>query len=690
MRASPRLRPLALAAALTAGAVIAVARDADAACGPTFCPSYTTCRVQPVQKVNPTNAQLSAIFDQIAPGPSKYGALGWKYTLNLNDGAGKPKAAEKVSARYPCSLLKAISVHESVNWHQFCVPTGPTCPGVSQTIISFDCGFGLMQVTSGMRSGETSSYDPNLVASDPAYNVSVGSQILGAKWTVTPSVGDNRVDVLEDWYFSVWAYNGLAFTNNPNNPKYDAARKPYRDAGGLSAGNYPYQEIIWGLVRVPYGEREGTGAAYTGYALGYPNRAEICASCGSPSADISDPATIHWSDCPNTTVTPPPAGQQLEVHATASGGADRFVDGGSKSIPDFTEGGTYTVDLAVTDVGDQTVPSPDLGVTIESPWVVATGYVIESDYGHAGTFVVNDADARADNPPHAAPGASATFHMNALSPGETKRVRLTMRAAQYSIGAVDHPDVRVWVQSVAGLYTKASFDAAPANPSGQKFNGGDLKAYAQADVYSKTRWSFDGQLLEGWSAGNAASVSVRASDGALVVACAGADPQIVGPDTSFDAAAFSTLQLRAKTALAGPTRVYFATKDAPTFDESRAFDVQVPADGQPHDLAVDLRAVPAWQGTITRLRLDPVASGAGDFAIEDLRFAGPGGAQPDAGADATGETGSGGSDLIGGGDGGGCSCRTAGARAGDAPTAAWAAMAAMAATLGLTRRRRPR
>jgi hypothetical protein len=670
---------LALSSALALAGIVAV-RDVDAACGPTFCPSYTTCRVQPVQKVNPTPAQLSAIFDEIAPGPSKYGSLGWNYTLNLNDGHGKPQPAQKVPARFPCSLLKAISVHESVNWHQFCVPTGPTCPGTSQTIISFDCGYGLMQVTSGMRSGETSAYDANLVASDPAYNVSVGSQILGAKWAATPSVGDNRLDVIEDWYFSVWAYNGLAFSNNPNNPKFDPARKPYRDPGGLSAGNYPYQEIIWGLVRVPYGQLEGSGPSYTAYALGYPDRTQICASCGSPSADISDPTSIHWSDCPNPQTPPTPSGPQMEIRAVASGGTDRFSDGSSKGIEDFTEGDAYTVDLTIKASGDQSVPSPDLGVWIESPYVTATTYVIESDWGHAGTFATNDADARTDNPPHDAPGTTPIFHMNALSPGETKRVHLTVRAAQYSIGAADHPDVRVWVQSVAGVYSKADFSAAPQNPSGQTFNGGDLKAWAQVDVYSKTRWSFDGGLEEGWSPGNAADVAVDTTEGALIVSTKGNDPQIVGPDTSFDAATFSTLRMRVKTSLAGPTRFYFTTTDGTAFDESRAFDVQVPADGVAHDVTLDLTTVPSWRGTITRLRLDPTPNGIGTFAIEDLRVTGPGG--DDAGPDATISNAN---DLTGGdGSNGSCGCRTASPRAGG--VAAMAASSLLAAVFAMRRR----
>ena len=227
--------------------------------------------------------------------------------MTIDDGVGKPHPTDKISLHFPCSLLKAISVQESVGWHRFCVPTGPDCPAVSRTLIAFDCGYGLMQVTSGMTVGATSAYDADRVAGEAAYNVAVGSQILAEKWAATPSVGDNRVDAIEDWYFSVWAYNVLAFNNNASNPAYAADRPPYRDPGGLSGGEYPCQELIWGYVRHPVLAPDGS-EAYKSWPLSYPLRAEICASCGGPSASISDPSPLHWSDCPSAIVAPPDVG----------------------------------------------------------------------------------------------------------------------------------------------------------------------------------------------------------------------------------------------------------------------------------------------------------------------------------------------------------------------------------------------
>lgn len=665
------------------GAYAVVPPAADAACGPTYCPSYgiavhscpwrsgISCKVDPVKKDNPAFTELSDLFDKIAMGPSKYGSLGWNYSLSLTDGNGKPQAPTKVPAHYPCVLLKAVSAHESVGWNQFCVPTGPDCPGYQRTIVACDCGYGLMQVTSGMDSTHAApSYDINRVASDAAYNASVGSQIYGSKWTLGPSVGDRRVDVIEDWYFATWGYNGFAFTNNPNNPKYPSDRKQYRDAGGLSGDNYPYQERIWGYVRVPYGAKEGKGAGYKAYPITLPNRAEICASCGKPTADVSDPAPIHVSDCPGDGTPLPAPGPRYEL-STAIGSppaVDRFDDNKSKGISDFVEGDEWTLDLTIKNAGDATSPNVDLGVWIEQPLLAATTWTIESNAKNPA-FELNDADARADQPSRSQLGQGGTFHMNAFGVGETKRIRLKMKGLAYSLGVADHPDVRFWVKDVAGVYTKDAFDSKPTNPSGQTFNGGDLRAWSQVDLYSRTRWTFDGGTLEGWTGAGAAKVSLDEAAKTMVVAVAGDDPQLIGPETEFDAKTFPVLKVRAKSGLSGAMKVYFATKAAPAFDEARSLELQAPG-GELGEVAIDLSKHPAWQGTITRLRVDPAPSGNGTFTVDELRMAGPGGVDPVAPA---GDS----SDLEGA-----CGCRF-----GTAPAFSGFAVLSIL-SLGLLRRRR--
>ena len=111
-------------------------------------------------------------------------------------------------------------------WRQFCVPDTPAdqVGGAARTIISFDCGYGVGQVTSGMHKGETPAFDRARVAGDATYNLATGTLILADKWRATNCVGDNQPRTVEDWYVATWAYNGLAFVNNPNNPNYSATR----------------------------------------------------------------------------------------------------------------------------------------------------------------------------------------------------------------------------------------------------------------------------------------------------------------------------------------------------------------------------------------------------------------------------------------------------------------------------------
>ena len=287
------MRAAVLASALS---IVSVTATASAQCsGGAACPPCRMCRVAPASGSNPSVTEMATLFDRVAAGPTVYGSLGWDFGGRTTIGAGAGWCTgsgrrDTVAVRFPCILLKAIYLTES-SWRQFCT--------TSETVISFDCGYGIAQVTSGMRRGETSAYDPNRVASSAAYNVSVGAAILADKWRASACVGDNDPEVIEDWYFATWGYNGFVFRNNPNNPMFAADRREFRTPGVSSAqtrGNYPYQELVWGYAHYPL-----TAQHYTGIALGYPNRSEICASCGRPTASISEPGP-HRGGCPSAPV----------------------------------------------------------------------------------------------------------------------------------------------------------------------------------------------------------------------------------------------------------------------------------------------------------------------------------------------------------------------------------------------------
>ena len=228
----------------------------------------------------------------------------------------------------PDRVLRAIAMQET-GWRQFCVPDEPAnkVGPPERTIIAVDCGYGVGQVTSGMHTGETPAFDRARVAGDATYNLATGTQILAGKWHATNCVGDNQPAIVEDWYVATWAYNGLAFSNNPNNPNYDANR-PVCDPSAGCAGR-PYQERIWGWMEHP-----PTPAHWTPLAPAYPNRGDI-GSSGVPP-DLPEPACAGPTDCVNT----------RSVHTTAC-------------IPSATpDAGTPAADGAMAPPDDGGSPPP--------------------------------------------------------------------------------------------------------------------------------------------------------------------------------------------------------------------------------------------------------------------------------------------------------------------------------------------
>jgi hypothetical protein len=265
-----------------------------------FCPSYTlgstanthNCGVDAANGTNPTVAEWNGIFTLVAGGPAAWGDAG-PSVPDIGQGCGKPEPQHNVAAQFPCELLKAIAMQES-SWQQFCVPDSPAdqAHGPSRTIISFDCGYGVGQVTSGMHTGEMPAFDRAKVAGDATYNLAAGTLILADKWRATKCVGDNQPRIVEDWYVAAWAYNGLAFSNNPNNPNYSTTRGVCDTKAGCGAR--PYQEKIFGWMEHP-----PTAQHWAPLAPAYPDRADIPAT-GATVPNLPEPKCASPTDCTNT------------------------------------------------------------------------------------------------------------------------------------------------------------------------------------------------------------------------------------------------------------------------------------------------------------------------------------------------------------------------------------------------------
>lgn len=108
----------------------------------------------------------------------------------------------------PSVILKGVAWVES-GWRQFDkngnVVTNPYGPRP---------GLGILQVTS-YDSSNTELV--NKLKYDIDFNISYGADLLNAKWNFAPKIGDGDRNKLENWYFALWAYNGWAKVNNPNN-----------------------------------------------------------------------------------------------------------------------------------------------------------------------------------------------------------------------------------------------------------------------------------------------------------------------------------------------------------------------------------------------------------------------------------------------------------------------------------------
>lgn len=130
----------------------------------------------------------------------------------------------------PSIIMKAIARVESVYSH-FNKNGSPKITGTS---------IGLMQVNNIY-----GGYDTNRLKYDIMYNIEAGADVLLNKWSMSSykqvsSVGDMDPNILENWYFALWAYNGWATTNNPNTISPSSKR-------------FTYQQLVYDVIKKEYG-----------------------------------------------------------------------------------------------------------------------------------------------------------------------------------------------------------------------------------------------------------------------------------------------------------------------------------------------------------------------------------------------------------------------------------------------------
>jgi len=324
--------------------------------------------------------------------------------------------------------------------------------------------------------------------------------------------------------------------------------------------------------------------------------------------------------------TPAPTDPHLEIQVKSQDIPEQARDfrpeGSSANIFDAYEGQTWTMDVWVQNLADGSATKDGVivGYWFESPWLVPVHYDIYTDWPAKDqkTWKVNDSNSEPSNPPHDNPPTSGKMNIYAMSPGETKRISFTVKAAQYSIGDADHPDLRAWIWHSADYYgEQTSWD----DPVEHNDAGKLLRAYFQTDIYSHTRWEFNATQpeTEGWTAGNAVDqLFVNTGAKCLAAHAAGGDPYVVGPVTTFDGGVLKGIEMRIRS-YEGPVdgAIYFATGGG--FSEERVRHFVAPGDGQFHTVTVSMAGLATWTGTITRLRIDPAPSAWNWYDLDSVR-----------------------------------------------------------------------
>ncbi|MEH7416507.1 Ig-like domain-containing protein [Neobacillus drentensis] len=126
-----------------------------------------------------------------------------------------------LQANIPPEVVKAVAAQES-SWRQF---------EGGKPLITSDGGIGIMQITN------QSGYDQQKLKNDITYNIQAGVDILSRNYQRTdlPKIKAAGPEVIENWYFSVMAYNGTKPVNSPL----------YQDPANGTINTNAYQEKVF-------------------------------------------------------------------------------------------------------------------------------------------------------------------------------------------------------------------------------------------------------------------------------------------------------------------------------------------------------------------------------------------------------------------------------------------------------------
>lgn len=279
------------------------------------------------QAFQPTPRQIEWAVDQAVVGTLNKGATRAANWKNTGMGAYAPQTLFPLQSlsggsganwHIPAQVMLGVTAQESNMWQatRYAVPGVTANPlvgnfyGVSYSSdgtqtdpwaidwSKSDCGYGVTQVTDGMRlpgKGQPTKTpaQQEAVALDYAANIASGVNILVEKWNQTRADGitinDGSPQWIENWFAALWSYNtgyhlkadagsnagkwGLGWTNNPANPLWKENRTPFLEnsAGGddyshaAHPQDWPYEEKVIGWAARPISAMFAPGDFQPGY-----------------------------------------------------------------------------------------------------------------------------------------------------------------------------------------------------------------------------------------------------------------------------------------------------------------------------------------------------------------------------------------------------------------------------------------
>lgn len=301
---------------------------------------------------------------------------------------GARGARQPGPATIPPVLLKAIAWEESgLTMASRSVPFDAPGPA----LVSFDCGHGIMQVTTGMTVPLGQNNLPTSrqvsVATHYVHNIARGAAILAEKWNLAPAQrpiagGDTGANpaLIENWYFAVWGYNGFTGpasnrSNHPSDPTFGGwPRTAYRCDSTQSRTRYPYQELIFGCAARPPAGSTGT-PLWTAVPVTLPNLQQPAffqplslSRFSYPYAgmDIPTPQPAHLS--PPTAISPTFRTRALGAPVMSVGATEAIlrpdVPGGASQQVEVRNTGTGILSWAAEPSANWIVIDPPAGVAL--------------------------------------------------------------------------------------------------------------------------------------------------------------------------------------------------------------------------------------------------------------------------------------------------------------------------------------